>query len=140
VGRGKMRKPRLAAQAGRGAGEDDGAAPERSELPGGLAADEEAAEAADAPEILELLSGQLAEIDALVVASVEDHEVGRLAAVARRNGPVEETSDVVLVRRIDGYGFGAPARSANCPDNLLDLLGCPSRDEHVIATGCKSPT
>src|SRR5215470_8816319 len=48
LGRGKMRVARLAAQAGRGAGEDDRAATERNEASGRLAPDEEAAEAAHA--------------------------------------------------------------------------------------------
>jgi hypothetical protein len=54
---------RLAAQAGPGAGEDDRAAAERDEPPCRFAPDQEAAEAAEPPEVLELPSGQLPEVD-----------------------------------------------------------------------------
>src|SRR5216683_6478917 len=46
----EMREPRLAANAGRSAGEDDSAASERHQTARCLAPDNEAAEAADAPE------------------------------------------------------------------------------------------
>src|SRR5258707_3031081 len=72
---GELRKARLAAQAGGGAGEDDRAAAERSQSPRRLAADQKAAKAADPPELLELLRAQLAEIDAPVVARIEDDNV-----------------------------------------------------------------
>src|SRR6266849_2521665 len=71
----EMREPRLATDAGRSAGEDDGTAPQRREPARRLAPDQETAEAADAPEILELLRCQLAEIDALIVARVRRDEV-----------------------------------------------------------------
>src|SRR4051794_20754064 len=48
LGGGEVREARLAADAGRGAGEDDGAAAERHQAAGRLAPDQEAAEAADA--------------------------------------------------------------------------------------------
>ena len=51
----KMRKSRFAANARRSAGENDAAAPERHEPARCFAPDQKAAEAADAPEILELL-------------------------------------------------------------------------------------
>ena len=65
LGRGKVRKARLAAQAGGGAGEDDRAVAERSETPGRLAADQKPAKAADPPERLEVCGGELPEIDPL---------------------------------------------------------------------------
>src|SRR5215213_8958074 len=52
-GRRKMRKSRFAANARRSAGENDAAAPERHEPARCFAPDQEAAEAADAPEILD---------------------------------------------------------------------------------------
>ena len=55
LGGGKMREPGFAAETGGRAGEDDGAAPERHQPARRFAPDQEPAEAADAPEILELL-------------------------------------------------------------------------------------
>jgi hypothetical protein len=68
LGRGKVRKARLAAQAGGGA--DDLAVAERSETPGRLAADQKPAKAADRPERLEGCGGELPENDPLVAAVV----------------------------------------------------------------------
>src|SRR5690349_6021715 len=92
LGRGEMSVTRLAAQAGRGAGEDDGAAAERQQATRSLAPHEEAGEAADAPELLEARGRQLAEVEAAVVAGIEDDEVGRCQAGAGRQATVEEAA------------------------------------------------
>jgi hypothetical protein len=78
LGGGKLRIARPAAQAGGRAGKDDRAAAEWGQSPHRLAADKKAAKAPDPPEILESLRGQRAEIDALIVAGIEDDKVGRL--------------------------------------------------------------
>src|SRR5204862_4171486 len=109
LGDGELGKSRFAAQAARRTGEDHRAAPEGDEPTGRLAPDEEAGEAADAPEILELLGGELAEVDALIVAGVEDDDIGRLAPATRRHRPIEQGDDVALARRIGGDRFGAAA-------------------------------
>src|SRR5262245_43839329 len=62
LGRGEMGKARLAAEARRGAGEEDGAASPGHEPARRLAPDKESAEAAHPPEILELRRRRLAEI------------------------------------------------------------------------------
>jgi hypothetical protein len=136
---GEVRKARLAAQAGGGAGEDDRAAAERSQSPRRLAADQKAAKAADPPELLELLRAQLAEIDAPVVAGIEDDNVDRLAAIAGRHRPIKETNDIVLACRVGRDGFGAAARCANHFGHLSNLLGRSAGDEHMIALGGKTP-
>src|SRR5689334_5532342 len=82
LGRGEVREARLAAQAARGAGEDHRAAALRRQPPRRLAADQEAAIAADPPERLELGGRRLAEIDPLVVAGIEDHEIERPVSCA----------------------------------------------------------
>src|SRR5204862_3110884 len=99
----EMRKSWLAPQAGGRPGENDGAAPERGQPARRLAADEEAAKAADAPEILELSRRQLTEIDALIVARIEDHKAGRVTAVARRHGQIEQANDIILAGRVDRH-------------------------------------
>src|SRR5262245_11969498 len=136
---GEVRKARLAVQAGGGAGEDDRAAAERRKSPRRLAADQKAAEAADPPELLELLRAQLAEIDAPVVAGIEDDDVGRRAAIARRHRPIEEANDIVLAGRVDRHGFGAAACCVNRLRHLRDLLGRPAGDQHMIALGSEAP-
>ena len=70
LGRGKVRKARLAAQAGEGSGEDDLDVAESSQSPGRLAADQKPAKAADAPERIEVCRGELPEIDLLAAAVV----------------------------------------------------------------------
>src|ERR1700746_1179768 len=105
-----MRDARRAAQAGGGAGEDDRPAAERCQSPRRLAADQKAAKTADAPELLELLGAQLAEIDALIVAGIVDEDVGGIASVARGHRPIKQAHDFVLARRVDRDGFGAAAR------------------------------
>src|SRR5215217_2269119 len=85
----KMRKSRFAANARRSAGEHDAAAPERHEPARCFAPDQEAAETADAPEILKLLRGQLAEVDALIVPRVRYDDLGRIETVARGHCPLE---------------------------------------------------
>ena len=59
LGGGEVRVAGLAAQAAGGAREDHRAAAQRDQPACGLATDQEAGEAADAPEVLELLRGQL---------------------------------------------------------------------------------
>src|SRR3954468_169228 len=85
----KMRKSRFAANARRSAGENDAATPERHEPTRCFAPDEEAAEAADAPETLEPPLGQLAEVDALIVARVRYDKLHRIETVARGHRPLE---------------------------------------------------
>ena len=134
-----MREARLAAQARGGTGEDDRPAPERRQAPCRLAADQKAAKTADPPELLELLGAQLAEVDALIVAGIEDDDVGRVAPVARGHRPIKQTHDVVLARRVDRDRFGAAARRPNRPGHRRNLLGRSAGDEHVIALGGKAP-
>src|SRR3954470_15301547 len=85
----KMRKSRFTANARRSAGENDAAAPERHEPARCFTPDQEAAEAANAPEVLALLGGQLAEVDALIVARVRYDELRRIETVARGHRPLE---------------------------------------------------
>src|SRR5882724_8737636 len=136
---GEVRKAGLAAQAGGGAGEDDRAAAERSQSPRRLAADQKPAKAADPPELLELLRAQLSEIDAPVVAGIEDDNVGRRAAIAGRHRPIKQTNDIVLACRVGRDGFGAAARFANRFGHLRNLLGRSASDEHMIALGGEAP-
>jgi hypothetical protein len=82
-------------------------------------ANQESAEAADAPEILELPRRQFAEFDALIIAGIGDNEVRGLEAVARRHRAVEQPHDILLKRRIRRDGFSAAPR-AN--DRLGDLV------------------
>jgi hypothetical protein len=131
--------PRRLAEAPVKMGEDDRAAAERSQSPRRLAADQKAAKTADPPELLELLRAQLAEIDAPVVAGIEDDNVGRLATIAGRHRPIKQTNDIVLACRVDRCGFGAAARCTNRFRHLCDLLGRSAGDEHVIALGGKAP-
>jgi hypothetical protein len=91
------------------------------------------------PEILELLRGQRAEIDALIVAGIEDDEVGWLAPIARRHRPIEKTNNVLLARRVRRYRFGVAAPFTDRLGDLLDLIRRPACDEHVITLGCKVP-
>ena len=92
-----------AAQRCRGAGEEDAAAPLRHHGAGGLAADQEAAEAADAPAALELLGrgidDRLRQIGAGVV---DDH--GGLAEIALHGG--EELEHGLLVAGIAAIAAG----------------------------------
>src|SRR5689334_21116334 len=76
-GRSEMREARLAAEAGRGAREDDCAAAERDEAPRRFPPYQEAGEAADAPEFLEGLDREVAKVEPLVVAGIGNDEVGR---------------------------------------------------------------
>ena len=141
-----MRKPRLAADAGRSAGEDHSAATEWHEPARSLAPDQESAEAADAPEILELLRRQFAEIDALIIAGIGDHEVRGLEAAARRHRAVEKPHDILLERRIRCDGLSAATRGNDRLGDLVDLGRRPPGDENVIAPlgeptaqGCAKP-
>src|SRR5882762_4320727 len=128
--RSEMREARLSAEACGSAGEDDGAATQWNEATGGLAADEEAAEASDAPEILELPRGQRAEIDALIVASVRHDDVRRLEALARRHCAIEQPRDILLTCGIHRDRLGAAARRHDRPSHLPDLVRRPTGDEH----------
>jgi hypothetical protein len=107
---GKVRESWLAPQARGSACEDDRTAAERNQPPRRLAADEEAAKAADPPELLELLRAQFLEIDAPVVARVEDHNT----------------------RRVDRDRFGAAARRTDRFEDLCNLLGRSPGDQHMI--------
>jgi hypothetical protein len=89
--------------------------------------------AADPPELLKLLSAQLLEIDAPVVAGVEDDHIGRRAAIAGRHRPIKETNDIVLARCVDCDRFGAAACRANRFDDLRKLLGRSAGDQHMIS-------
>jgi hypothetical protein len=100
---------------------------------------EEAAEAADAPEILELRRRQLTEIDPLIIAGIEDHEVSRVVAVARRHGQIEQADHVLLAGRVDRHGFRAAVRFANSLCDLRDLLRRTPADDNVIALEGKAP-
>jgi hypothetical protein len=135
----KCAKPGLPRRLAEAAGEDDRATAERSQAPGRLAADQKTAKAANPPEILELLRGQRAEIDALIVAGIEDDEVGWLAPIARRHRPIEKTNNVLLARRVRRYRFGVAAPFTDRLGDLLDLIRRPACDEHVITLGCKVP-
>src|SRR5215471_8912753 len=135
----EMRESRLAAQACGSAGEDNGAAPEGDEPARRLATNQKAAEAADSPEILELCRRQLAEINAPIVAGVEDDEARRLTSVAWRHRPIEEPNDIILPRRVHHHGFGAAPRLAYRLHDALDLLVRSAGNEEVIVFGRKAP-
>jgi hypothetical protein len=70
-----VRKSGLASLAGGGARKDNRAAAEGSQSPRRLAANQKACKAANPPELLKLLRAQLLEIDAPVVAGIEDDHV-----------------------------------------------------------------
>jgi hypothetical protein len=78
LGSAEMSEAWLAAQAGRSAGEKHGSAPQWREATRRFAADKKSAEATDAPELLEGIGAQLAEIEALVVTGVVDDKVRRM--------------------------------------------------------------
>jgi hypothetical protein len=86
-----------------------------------------------------LLRAQLLEIDAPVVAGIEDDHVGRRAAIVGRHRPIKETNDIVLAGRVDRDGFGAAACRANRFGHLRNLLGRPAGDQHMIALGSETP-
>src|SRR5713226_2542361 len=123
----------LAPEARRGSREDDRASAQWDQPARRLPSDQESREAADAPEILEHLRRELAKIDLLIVAGVEDDEVGRLAAGTGRERPVQEASDVLLARGIGRDGFSAASRRGDGAGDLLYLLTRTASDEHVIA-------
>src|SRR3954470_2689808 len=130
----KMSKSRFAANARRSAGENDAAAPKRDEPARCFAPNQEAAEAADAPEILELLRGQLAEVDALIVARVRHDELRRIETIARGHRPLEQFCNVALAGRIHRDWLGTAARRCNRLRDSADLGPRSSRHEDVIAT------
>src|SRR6516165_8632911 len=136
---GKLRKARLASQAGRRAGEDDRAAAERNQSARRLAANQKAPIAADAPKLLELLCTQIAEIDALIVARIKDDNVGRIASIAERHGSLEEMDDIFLACCVDRNRFGVTARLTNLAGDLRNLLGRPPGHEHMITLDGKAP-
>ena len=107
--------------------------PERDQPAGRLAPDQEAGKAADAPEVLEQLRRDLAEVDHLVVAGVEDDDVGRVAPAAGRHGAIEQGDDLLFARRIGGNGLGAAAGGDDAGHHLLDLGGRTAGDQDVIA-------
>src|SRR5581483_2242192 len=129
----ELREPRLAAQAARCTAADHRAATEGNQAAGRFAADQEAREAAHPPEVLEQLRADLAEIDPLVVAGVEHHDVRSVATRARRHGAVEQGDHLLLVRRIDGESLGASASGPDGGSDLADLRRCPAGDEDMVA-------
>src|SRR4051794_9493694 len=84
----------------RGPGKDHRAAPQWDQPTSRLPTGEESAEAADAPERLEHVRGDLAKVDPSVVAGIVDDEVGGSIPVPWCHGPVEQTDHRAFVRYI----------------------------------------
>ncbi len=114
-------------------------ASERHKAPRRLAANKEAAKTADAPKVLELLRRKFPELDAAVIAGIENDEVGGIALFARIEGLVEQADDVGLIGRIGEHGFRAAAVGEYGGGDLFDFLPRSAADQHVIAFRGKTP-
>jgi hypothetical protein len=96
--------------------------------------DQEAAEAADPPELLEGLGREVPKIQAPVVAGVVDHEIRGIEALAgRHHRPIEQPYRIGLTRRVRRDRLGTAARRRDRPSHLLDFLGRAAGDQHVIS-------
>src|SRR4051812_38804041 len=134
-----MRETGLAAQTAGGTREQQRAAPYGHEAPGCLASDQKTPEAADAPEFLEHLGRQFAQIQFAIVACVVSDEIERIYIGARCHGMIEQSYDVLFPGRIHGECFCAAAFGNDRTHHLLDFFEAASRDEHMVAALGKTP-
>src|SRR6185436_15651009 len=93
-GRGKVGETRLAAHAARCSGEQDRPPPQRYEPARCFPSHQEAAEAADAPEVLEHLGREFAKIELAIVARVVCDRIGRIESCTGGHGLIEQAHDV----------------------------------------------
>src|SRR4029077_12819929 len=103
-----------------------------------LAPDQEARETSDSPRTLEVRSGKGTEIVRLVVARIEDNEIGRIAVILGK-GTIEHGSDIGFTRCINTQMLGASAFSNNCPRDVLDLI-IPTPGNDDVATFARETT
>ena len=120
---------RLAAHRGARAGEQQRPCAPRYHAAQRLAAEQEAAEAADPPAGLEILRLHFERAARHVVAGVEDGEVDRPMALRR----FDEGSDRGFVRGVGDDGRGVSSRCADCVGNRLDLGFGAAADKDVEA-------
>jgi hypothetical protein len=83
--------------------------------------------------------GDLAEVDVLVVADVEDNEIGWLEARTGCHGAIEQTRDIAFTGRIRHDRFGAASGRDNRAYDQLDLGRGSAGDENVMTLPGKAP-
>src|SRR6185295_40313 len=106
-GCGELGETWFAAQAAGGAGEQHRAAAERHKAPSGFPADQESAEAADAPEFLERLRRQFTKVLLAIVACVVSDEIECIQFGARSHGMIEQPDDVLFTSGVHNECFRA---------------------------------
>src|SRR5258708_2012822 len=138
LGRCEVGESGFAAQAARCAGEQYRAAPQWNEPARRFPSHQEAAEAADAPEVFEHFRRQVAEIQLAVVACVVGDKVERIPSGAGRRGAIEQANDILFACRVRQYRFRAATFRRNGVHDLFDLVRASSSAHPVVAAFCKA--
>jgi len=99
----------------------------------GLAAEQEAREAADPPGLLELRRGDSTKADLAIDAGIEDDEIGRGDILPIGKGMLEQPDDRSFVGRIGFDSLGAAARRLDGSSYLVDFRGRPAGNDDMIA-------
>jgi len=74
----------------------------------------------------------------LVVAGVEDDEIGRIAVILGK-GTIEHGSDIGFTRCINTEMLGASAFSNNRPRDVLDLINRTPGNDDVVTFARETP-
>src|SRR5260370_335475 len=102
-------------------------------MPGFLAPDQKAAEAADAPEFLKLRNGHITKGNIAVDTSVENDEVRWSYPGFPCEGIFEQADNIALVGRVCCHRLGAATGCDDCICDLRDLVERPPGNDDMVA-------